>query len=84
MVGGQSSQDDNTEELILFIEEKIFSHFGVLEKFITENSSIFLGSKFTSFCGKYGFIMGQTLFIICKVMDLQNPPIKHSSMFSKR
>ena len=48
----------NIEELILFIEENVFSRFGVSEKFITNNGSIFIGSKFTAFCGKYGVTMG--------------------------
>jgi transposase InsO family protein len=36
------------------------SIFGVSEKFITNNGSIFVGSKFTKFCGEFGIIMGQS------------------------
>jgi transposase InsO family protein len=36
------------------------SRFGVPKKFITDNGSIFIGSKFTTFCGKFGIIMGQS------------------------
>jgi hypothetical protein len=36
------------------------SRFGVPEKFITDNGSIFMRSKFTNFCGEYGIIMGKS------------------------
>jgi transposase InsO family protein len=36
------------------------SRFGVPKKFITDNGSIFIGSKFTTFCGKFGITMGQS------------------------
>jgi transposase InsO family protein len=36
------------------------SIFGVPEKFITDNGSIFIGSKFTELCGEYGIIMGKS------------------------
>jgi uncharacterized membrane-anchored protein YjiN (DUF445 family) len=45
---------EDTGELISFVEENILSRFGVPEKFITGNGTIFIGSKFTSFCGEYG------------------------------
>jgi hypothetical protein len=45
--------------LIGFLKDNILSRFGVHDKFITENGSIFIGSKFIDFCGKYGIIMGQ-------------------------
>jgi transposase InsO family protein len=32
----------------------------VSKKFITDNGSIFISSKFTSFCGKFGIVMGQS------------------------
>jgi hypothetical protein len=32
----------------------------VPKKFIINNGSIFIGSKFTNFCGEYGIIMGQS------------------------
>jgi len=49
------------DELIKFLKDKILSRFGVLEKFNTDNGSIFIGSKFTKFCRKYGIVMGQSL-----------------------
>lgn len=48
----------NTKELILFFEENIFFRFGIPKKFIIDIGSIFVGSKFTSFCGEYGVTMG--------------------------
>jgi hypothetical protein len=48
------------DELIKFLKDNILSGFGVLEKFITDNGSIFIGSKFTKFCGEYGIVMGQS------------------------
>jgi hypothetical protein len=48
------------EELIKFLKDNILSRFGVLDKFISDNGSIFLGSKFTEFCGEYGIIMGKS------------------------
>jgi hypothetical protein len=36
------------------------SRFGVPEKFITNNGSIFFGSKFTNFYGEYGIVTGQS------------------------
>jgi transposase InsO family protein len=37
------------------------SRFGVPDKFITENGSIFIWSKFTELCRQYRIIMGQSL-----------------------
>jgi transposase InsO family protein len=51
---------DDYEELIKFLKDNILSRFGVPDKFITDNGSIFIGSKFTKFCGEYGIIMGQS------------------------
>jgi hypothetical protein len=39
------------EELIKFLKDNILSRFGVPKKFITNNGSIFIGSKFIEFCG---------------------------------
>jgi hypothetical protein len=50
----------DSDHLIHFLKENILSRFGVPEKFITDNGSIFVGSKFTNFCGEYGIIMGQS------------------------
>jgi hypothetical protein len=50
----------DAEELIRFLKDNILSRFGVPDKFITDNGSIFIGSKFTEFCGQYGIIMGQS------------------------
>jgi hypothetical protein len=50
----------DAEELIKFLKDNILSRFGVPDKFITDNGSIFIGSKFTEFCGEYGIIMGQS------------------------
>jgi hypothetical protein len=36
----------DSEQLIIFLKDNILSRFGVLEKFITDNGSIFIGSKF--------------------------------------
>lgn len=38
----------------------MLSRFGVLDKFITDNGSIFIGSNFTEFWVEYGIIMGQS------------------------
>jgi hypothetical protein len=43
--------------LIRFLKDKILLRFGVPNKFITDNSSIFIGSKFMEFCGQYGIII---------------------------
>ena len=48
------------DDLISFIEENILSWFGVPEKIITNNDTIFIGSKFTAFCGKYEITMGKS------------------------
>jgi hypothetical protein len=50
----------DSDELIRFLKENILARFGVPEKFITDNGSIFIGSKFTKFCGEFGIIMGQS------------------------
>lgn len=54
----KSLKTTNTKVMISFIEENILSHFGVPLKFIIDNGSIFIRSKFISFCGKYGVTMG--------------------------
>jgi hypothetical protein len=41
----------DSDELIRFLKEIILARFGVPKKFITDNGSIFIGSKFTKFCG---------------------------------
>lgn len=51
----------DTNEWISLIEENIISKFGVLEKIITNNGTIFIDTKFTSFCKKYGITMGKSL-----------------------
>ena len=38
---------DDSKELINFLKYNILSRFDVPEKFITDNGSIFIGSKFT-------------------------------------
>jgi hypothetical protein len=52
---------DDAEEIIKFLKDNIMSIFGIPDKFITYNGLIFIGSKFTEFCGEYGIIMGQSL-----------------------
>ena len=49
----------DSEKLVHFLKENILSRFGVPEKLITNNGSIFIGSKFTLFCGEYGIIIGK-------------------------
>jgi hypothetical protein len=39
----------DSEQLIIFLKDNILSRFGVPEKFITNNGSIFIGTKFTIF-----------------------------------
>jgi hypothetical protein len=39
----------DVEELIGFLKNNIMSRFGVPDKFITRNGSIFIGSKFMEF-----------------------------------
>ena len=51
---------EDTDELISFVEENILSRFGVPEKFIKDNCTVFIGSKFIAFYGKYGITMGQS------------------------
>jgi len=46
------------EEIINLLKFNILSRFGVLEKFITDNGSIFIGSNFTKFCGEFSIITG--------------------------
>jgi len=41
------------------LKDNILFVFCVLENFITDNGSIFIGSKFTEFCGENGIIMGK-------------------------
>jgi hypothetical protein len=50
----------DSKELIKFLKDNILSRFDVPKKFITDNGSIFIGSKFTEFCGEYGIVMGQS------------------------
>jgi len=50
----------DSKELIKFLKDNILSRFSVPDKFITDNGLIFIGSKFTEFCGKYGILMGQS------------------------
>jgi len=50
----------DVEELIGFLKEYILSRFGAPDKFVIDNGSIFIGSKFTEFCRYYGIIMGQS------------------------
>jgi transposase InsO family protein len=50
----------DSEELIKFLKDNILLRFGVLDKFIIYNGSIFIRSKFTEFCGEYGIIMCQS------------------------
>jgi hypothetical protein len=40
-----SLRNADSKQLILFLKENILSRFGVLEKSITYNGSIFIGSK---------------------------------------
>jgi hypothetical protein len=44
-----SLRNVDSKQLILFLKENILSRFGVPEKFITDNGSIFIGSKFKFF-----------------------------------
>jgi transposase InsO family protein len=53
-------KEANTEHLIQFLQENSLTSFGVLKKFIIDNGPIFTSSKFTSFCGKNGIVMGQS------------------------
>jgi hypothetical protein len=46
--------------LLLLSCPDLVSRFGVLEKFITKNGSIFIGSNFTNLCGEYGIIIRQS------------------------
>jgi hypothetical protein len=41
----------DSEDLIKFLKDNILSRINVLEKFITSNGLIFIGSRFTEFCG---------------------------------
>jgi hypothetical protein len=67
----------DSEQLIHFLKENILSRFGVPEKFITDNGSIFIGSKFTNFCGEYGIIMGNHPTITHKEMVWLSQQTKH-------
>jgi hypothetical protein len=48
----------DSEELIKFLKDNVLLRFGVPEKFITDNGSLFIGSKFAEYCGEYGIVMG--------------------------
>ena len=48
------------EQLILFLKDNILSKSDVPKKFIIDDGSIFIGFKFTIFCGEYGIIMRQS------------------------
>jgi hypothetical protein len=52
---------DDIEEPIKFLKDNILSRFGVPDKFIIDNGSIFIGSKSMEFCRQYGIIMSQSL-----------------------
>jgi hypothetical protein len=43
----------DSEELIKFLKDNILSRFNVLDKFITDNGSIFIGSNFIDFHREY-------------------------------
>lgn len=73
---------ENIEELTSFIEENVFSHFGFPEKFITNNGSIFIGSKFT-FVGNMVLPWGDIQITTHKEMGLQSLQTKHSFKSSK-
>jgi len=51
---------NDAQEIIKFLKEYILLIFGVPNKFIIDNGSIFIGSKSTNFCGEYGIIMSQS------------------------
>ena len=70
----------DAEELIRFLNDRILSRFGVPDKFITHNGSIFIGSKFMEFCRQYGIIMGQSSNYYPQVNGLfesMNKPLVH-------
>jgi hypothetical protein len=50
----------DSKQVIQFLKENILSRFGVPEKFITDNGSILIGTKFTKNCGEYEIIMGHS------------------------
>ena len=50
----------DSDELIKFLKDNILLKFSVLEKLITDNGSIFIGSKFTKFFEEYDIVMGQS------------------------
>jgi len=50
----------DSEKLMFLLKENILSKFVVPEKFLTENGTIFIVSKFTNFYGEYGMVMGQS------------------------
>jgi hypothetical protein len=50
----------NSKELIKFIKDNVLSRFSVQEKCVNDNSLIFIGSKFTEFCGEYGIVIGKS------------------------
>jgi hypothetical protein len=49
----------DSKQLIIFLKDNILLRFGVLEKFIIDNGSIFFGSKFAKLFGEYEIIMGK-------------------------
>jgi hypothetical protein len=49
-----------SEKLIKFLKDNILSIFEFREKFITDNGSIFIGSKFTKFYREFSILMGQS------------------------
>jgi hypothetical protein len=69
------------EEIIKFLKDNILSRFGVLDKFITENGSIFIGSKFTDFAENMESSWVNHKIIIHKAMNSLNPQKQHMFIY---
>jgi hypothetical protein len=53
-------KEANIEHLVQFLQENILSICGFPENFIIDNGSVFINSSFTTFCGKFGIVMGKS------------------------
>jgi hypothetical protein len=68
---------DDPKEMIKFLKDNILLIFGVLDKFITDNGSIFIGQNLHSFVENMESSWFNHRIIIYKVMALPNPKKKH-------
>ena len=76
-----ASKKDDAKEIIKFLKDNILSRFNVPDKFITDNGSIFIGSKFIDFLENMELLWGNHQTIIRKEMVSRNSQIRRSFRF---